>query len=224
MNSNNEDDIIVIKYNDAVKIPYFEGMMGFYNIGPGQNVILERSTSGFSNDEFDALRKILAKKGTEKYEISMFLRNYLLLPENYPNTYNPTLPARTALPKPQGYFRPAPGKKQRQRRFRFSSRNNNWNLNEPTRKELLKEAEMANRQVKRENVAALVENILGPNRVNMVVSETEKAEAIRSKYPKSGKRPSKTSRTTAKHLANKRLRQTLRKLNKRAKELKYEEN
>ena len=160
MNSNNNNnDTIVLKYNDASKIPYFEGMIGFYNIGPGQNIVLERNTSGFSNDEFDALRKILAKKGSEKYEISMFLRNYLLLPENYPNTYNPTVPARTALPKPHGYYRAAPGKKQRQRYFKLSSRNNNWNLNEPTRKELLKAEEMANRQAKRENVAALVENV-----------------------------------------------------------------
>jgi hypothetical protein len=222
-NNINEGSIIVIKPNVGNSIPYFKAMRSFYNISPNANMVIERNSSGFTSEEFNTLKNIVETGSTPKYKYAEFFQNYLGLNKN---VYNPTVDMPPPVPTKKAYYIRIPGKKNRQRTRKAAARFNNniWNLYEPTRKELLKEAEMAERESERENVAALVENILGPNRVNVVVTETEKAKAVRSKYPKSGKRSSKTSSTTLKHRANKHLRQTLRQLNRRNKGLKVEEN
>jgi hypothetical protein len=225
-NNENDRNIIVIKPQHISKYPYFQAMSHFYNIPMGKNIVLERNSSGFNDREFNALKSIIENDMTSNYEMAMFLRNYLQLHESEPNIYNPMVTMPKPIERKKGYYIRIPGKKARQltRKVTAKYNNNNWNLYEPTNKELLKAVEMANRESERENVEALVEAVLGPNRVNVVVAETEKAKSMRSKYPKSGKRPSKTSRTSSKHLANKRLRQTLRKLNRHNKGLKVENN
>jgi hypothetical protein len=225
-NNANDRNIIVIKPHHISKYPYFQAMSHFYNVPMGKNIVLERNSSGFNDKEFNALKSIIEKGTTPNYKMAMFLRNYLQIHESEPNVYDPMITMPKPIERKKGYYVRIPGRKARQltRKAAAKYNNNNWNLYEPTNKEVLKAAEMANREAERENVAALVEEVLGPNRVNTVIVETEKATANRTKYNKSGKRPSKTSGTTLKHIANKHLRQTLRKLNKRAKELKYEEN
>lgn len=222
-NNVNEGSIIVIKPNVGNSIPYFKAMRSFYNISPNADMIIERNTSGFSNEEFNTLKNIVETGSTPKYKYAEFFQNYLGLNKN---AYNPTINMPPPVLKKKGYYVRVPGKKYRQKTRKAAAKynNNNWYLNELTNKELLKAAEMAERQAERENVAALVENVLGPNHVNAVVAETEKAKAIRSKYPKSGVRPSRMSRTTSKYQANKHLRQTLRNLNRRNKALKVENN
>jgi hypothetical protein len=223
MSNNNEGNTIVIKASTAEKIPYFQAMRSFYNIPANKNLVVERNSSGFTAEEFNTLKNIVETGSTPKHKYAEFFQNYLGINGN---VYNPTVMMPAPIERKKGYYVRMPGKKARQltRKAAAKFNNNNWYLNEPTRKELLKEAEMSERQAESENVAALVESVLGPNGVNVVVAETERAKAIRSKYPKSGKRPSKTSGTTLKHHSNKHLRQTLRKLNKKAKELTYEEN
>lgn len=163
---------------------------------------------------FNALNDVLFTGSTSKPEIARFIADFFMFNKNV-NFYNPTLPIPEHIASKKGYFVAAPGRKSRQRTRRAVAKfnNENWNLYEPTRKEQLKAAQIAERQNERANVAALVENILGPNRVNIVVSETEKAKAVRSKYPKS-KRPSKTSRKTAEHTANKVIRTIVRNKNR----------
>jgi len=223
-NSNNNDrNIIVIKASTAEKFPYFQAMRSFYNIPVNKNLVVERNSSGFTSEEFNTLKNIVETGSTPKYKYANFFQNYLGINGN---VYNPTVMLPAPIERKKGYYVRIPGKKARQltRKAAAKYNNNNWNLYEPTNKELLKAAKMANREAERENVAALVEEVLGPNRVNSVVVETEKARENRTKYNKSGKRPSKTSGTTLKHRANKHLRQTLRKLNRRNKALKVENN
>jgi hypothetical protein len=221
--SNNTTNVIIIKPHVSKNIPYFEAMRSFYNMAPNTNIVIERESSGFNGAEFNSLKTIIEKGSTPDYELAQFFQNYLGVNKNY---YNPTINMPAPLLKKKGYYIRVPGKKYRQKTRKAAAKynNNNWYLNEPTNKELIKAANMAERQAERENVAALVENVLGPNRVNVVVAETEKAKAMRTKYNKSGKRPSKKSRTTLKYLPNKYLRQTLRKLNRRNKGLKVENN
>ena len=163
---------------------------------------------------FDALDDVLFTGRTTKPEMARFIADYFMFNRNV-NFYNPTLPIPEHIASKKGHYVARPGRKSRQKTRKASSKFNNedWNLYEPTRKEQLKTIEMAERQSKRENVEALVENILGPDRVNIVVAETEKAEAIRSKYPKS-KRPSKTSKKTEEHRTNKIIRTLIRNKNR----------
>lgn len=218
-NNNNNTNIIVITPNHVSKYPYFQAMSNFYNIPMGKNIVIERNSSGFTNREFNALKSIIEKGTTPNYKMSIFLRNYLQSHVSEPNTFYPTVNMPKLIERKKGYYVRRPGRKERQRTRKATAKynNNNWNVYEPTNKELLKDAIMANREAERDNVAALVEEVLGPNRINTVVAETEKATANRSKYGKSGKRQSKTSGTTLKHRTNKYLRQTLRKLNRELK-------
>jgi hypothetical protein len=206
----NEHNIIIIKPNVGNSIPYFKAMRSFYNIAPNANMVIERNTSGFSSNEFNTLKNIVETGTTPKYKYAEFFQNYLGLNKN---AYNPTVNMPEPILRKKGYYVRMPGKKDRQRTRKAATKfnNNDWNLYEPSRKEQLKAVEMAERQSERENVAALVENVLGPNRVNMVVSVNEKA--MRSKYPKS-KRPSRTSRKTEEHEENKVIRTIVRNKNR----------
>lgn len=210
-NNNNSENSIIITYNNATKIPYFEAMASFYNVKPGTNIVLERNNSGFSDREFDALKSILTKKTTENYEMAMFLRNYLQLPEEYQNIYDPTVNI-PVLKQKRGYY-PRMTKRKYKNYNKNNNNNNYWKL---TKEEM--ENAYYKMMMNKEKEAELEElaNIIQSNSASKQINA---AKAIRSKYPKSGKRPSKTSKKTSTHRANKYMRQTLRKLNRKIKNL-----
>lgn len=206
-NNNNNNDTIIVKPQDIAKYPYFQAMSHFYSTPMGKSLVLKRGTSGFNNNEFNALKNIIEKGNTSKYELAMFFRNYLQIPKQYPNTYNPRVNIPQLNERANGYYMRVPGKKERQTMRKLINRlninNNNNNNNNILNNE--------------ENDEFILVNA-SPN----VYGMTKKAKSIYSKYPKSGKRPSKTSKATIKHNKNKVLRKTMRKLNKMAK--KYESN
>jgi len=212
--NNNDKDVIVITPNMSKNIPYFEGMRSFYRINPNDDLVIKRKLSEFSNDEFDALKSIMESGSTSKYALASFFANYLGINKNL---YNPTLPssevASSKRKRPVSHSLPVklvPVKRSNNYNNYYNKYNNKYtNFNMPTRKELLKAALMEALEEQRNNEAVVVENVLGNTRHNMV-SLALKAKNVRSKYPKSGKRMSKTSRTSRKHATEKGNRQRAR--------------
>jgi len=226
-NNSNGRDIIVITPNKSQKIPYFKAMRRFYGIPANKNIEIVRNNADFSNDEFDALKNIIETGSTSKYELATFFANYLGVNKNF---YNPTLPISEVAQRKRPIAsvshvtvrKPAPINRNHFYSYQnyLKYPNNNSIMNEePTRKELLKEALMKVLAEERNNEAVVVENILG-NRPN-VVSLALKAKKNYSKASKS-KRPSRTSRTsrvTRKHAAEKEKRKRARKFARTYKKL-----
>jgi len=207
-NNSNGRDIIVITPNKSKNIPYFEGMRRFYGIPVNKNIEIVRKNGDFSNNEFDALKSIIESNSTSKYELATFFANYLGVNKNF---YNPTLPSSEVAQRKRPVASVSHVTVQKPayiRNYYLNYPNNNSIMNEePTRKELLKEALMKVLAEERNNEAVVVENILG-NRPN-VVSLALKAKKNYSKASKS-KRPSRTSRVTRKHAAEKEKRKRAR--------------
>jgi hypothetical protein len=225
-NNSNGRDIIVITPNKSKKIPYFNAMRRFYGIPANKNIEIVRNNGDFSNDEFDALKNIIETGTTSKHELATFFANYLGVNKNF---YNPTLPSSEVAQRKRPI---ASVSHVTVRKPAYISRNHFYNYpnypnynsimnEEPTRKELLKNALMKVLAEERNNEAVVVENILG-NRPN-VVSLALEAKKNYSKASKS-KRPSRTSRVTRKHASEKGNRERARKFARTYKKLMVNRN
>jgi hypothetical protein len=159
------------------------------------------------DDVFDALPGALLDYHVTDPYVAKAIEMYFMFDDNI-KLFNPTVPEQPSFRKARGYYVARPGKKQRQktRKAAAEAYSNEWNMG-PTNKELVKAAAMAERRANNENAEALAEAVLGSNRVKSVMQARNKAMREYSKYPKSGLRPSRHSRTTAKHSGNKRSRQ-----------------
>ena len=172
-NNANDRNIIVIKPQHISKYPYFQAMSHFYNIPMGKNIVLERNSSGFNDKEFNALKSIIEKGTTPNYKMAMFLRNYLQIHESEPNVYDPMITMPKPIERKKGYYVRIPGRKARQltRKAAAKYNNNNWNLYEPTNKELLKAAEMIDNKSRRGSGDWFISNPMVSNIINDFLKE-----------------------------------------------------
>jgi hypothetical protein len=222
-NNENEENIIIVTSNIIEKYPYFQAMRSFHNLPKNKNLILHRNTSGFSNKEFDALKKILEIGTTENYALAEFFKNYLGANENT-NYYDPLVIQRV-LPVKKGRYNRTVGKKQKQRWRRYA-RNENENNNlfdKATRKLKVKEEIMKILLAQKLNELEKMKHTLGNNRAHEALGHHARATATYSKYGKS-KRPSTTSRTTRKHELNRIIRNLTRRAARENKSRVHEEN
>jgi hypothetical protein len=219
---NNEKNTIQIHRS---KIPRLKAMSGLLNtlinknfknsnnyFNNEGNYFLDRNIlpeKYFSEEEYpgrwNALREAIEDGSVSDPKHREFIEDFFL--------FKSSLTPHTVITPQQGYFVRNLGKKGKQKLRRVELKSMGYynnNLNENNERSVRKAEERAEREAETENLEAMVENMLGRNRLNKVLSETKKAKAERSKYPKSGKRPSKTSRTTLSHNNKKQARQTLK--------------
>ena len=183
------------------------------------------------NEVFNVLPEVLYEGRTADPVIANLIRDFFMFNKNV-NFFNPTLPIPEHLRGPNGYYRAAPGKKELQRERkaereaermeRLEELGLNFELtNKQTRKEQLAALKHHLQELNRANVEALAEQAFGNNgKVALVVSENNKAKRVYSKYPKSGVRPSKTSKKSAKYRAKNKRRTQRRNTARGRKEMK----
>jgi hypothetical protein len=176
------------------------------------------------NEVFNVLPEVLYEGRTADPVLANLIRDFFMFNKNV-NFFNPTLPIPEHLKRPHGVYFRAPGRKERQRERNFERDERLYELgllndltNKQKRKEELLELKHKLQELNRANVEALAEAVFGNNgSAALVVGETEKATRVYSKYPKSGKRPSKTSKKTREHRENKRRENVRRKTARKAK-------
>lgn len=162
------------------------------------------------DDVFKVLPEILYEGKTGNPVLAGLVRDFFMFNKNV-NFFNPTLPIPEHIKKANGYYTASPGKKELQksrrrereleRLERLEELGLNYELlNKKTRKEQLTALKKQLQQLNRNNAELLAEEAFGNNsKVALVVSENEKAKKTYKKYPKSGVRPSKTSRKTLRY-------------------------
>lgn len=169
-------DTIRVPAKKVEQIPYFRAMKNFKKLPNHTDIILERNSSGFTNNEFDALKNIIEGTGTSNIKMANFFQNYLGLPHNYP-VYK--------FKKTEFY---EPGKKERQRTRKLEKLFEDNNVlsvksanskPEKTKKNIIDDDEIIELELK-----------LNKDKLGNIVTKVEKAKKARVKYSKSGIRPS----------------------------------
>jgi len=152
------------------------------------NFFLNRNTFPISNDQWRALREAIEDGYVYDPKLRAFIKHYFMFKSNLV----PRVISVTNSHK--GKYIPKLGKKQRQRTRKMVQRliENNFG---PTKKELKKEELEAERKFKEENELAKLEQVLSNINIGKYNEEIKRAQTNRTKYPKSGIRPSKKNIT-----------------------------
>jgi hypothetical protein len=203
-NFTNSNDFFDEKGNYILKKDLLPERFYYYDRNSNTEYIFKR------NQVWNALTAALLDGHVPDAVLARFIADWFIFDKNV-NFFNPTLPESKTVHVPKSVYFPAPGKKERQRERKYEREERLYNLglfndltNKEKRKEQLLELKQELQELNRANVEALAEAAFGNNeKTSLVLAETGKATRVYSKYPKSGKRPSKTSRKTIEHRGNK---------------------